>query len=275
MDSPLEEIHALPHRRFALATGLPLDARRRTTKYSMGLRAGTPWRIAVSRSRHCLLASNLSQLSLLTGSYNKRSNHPSLEVMGEPVGTIWMAEQDQRITAAIAQEHGRLRNFIRKRVADDSDVEDILQDVFYELVAASRLMKPIEEVSAWMFRVARNRIIDRFRKKRPAASISDSLVTEDQGEGSLLLEDLLPSPDAGPDAAYARGVLFDELDAALDELPEEQREVFVAHELEGRSFKELAEETGLGVNTLLARKHYAVLHLRKRLRAIHDEFLHE
>jgi len=194
--------------------------------------------------------------------------------MDEPLSTFWMAEQDQRITAAIAQEQGRLRNFIRKRVADESEVEDILQDVFYELIAASRLMQPIEQMSAWMFRVARNRIIDLFRKRRPAASTSDSLSVAEDGE-ELLLEELLPSPDAGPDAAYARGVLLDELDAALDELPEEQREVFVAQELEGRSFKELAEETGLNVNTLLARKHYAVLHLRKRLRAIYDEFLNE
>lgn len=194
--------------------------------------------------------------------------------MAEPLSTFWMAEQDQRITEAIAQEQGRLRNFIRKRVADESEVEDILQDVFYELIAAYRLMKPIEQVSAWMFRVARNRIIDLFRKKRPAASTNDSLpVAQDDEE--LLLEELLPSPDAGPDVAYARGVLLDELEAALDELPEEQREVFVAHELEGRSFKELAKETGLNVNTLLARKHYAVLHLRKRLRAIYDEFLNE
>jgi RNA polymerase sigma factor (sigma-70 family) len=194
--------------------------------------------------------------------------------MDEPLSTFWMAEQDQQITAAIAREQGRLRNFIRKRVADESEVEDILQDVFYELVEAYRLIKPIEQVGAWMFRVARNRIIDLFRKKRPAASISDSLaVAED--EEPLLLEDLLPSPEAGPDADYARGVLLDELDAALDELPEEQREVFVAHQLEGRSFKELAEETGLSVNTLLARKHYAVLHLRERLRVIHDEFLNE
>lgn len=194
--------------------------------------------------------------------------------MDEPLSTFWMAEQDQQITAAIAREQGRLRNFIRKRVVDESEVEDILQDVFYELVEAYRLMKPIEQVGAWMFRVARNRIIDLFRKKRPAASISDSLaVAED--EEPLLLEDLLPSPEAGPDADYARGVLLDELDAALDELPEEQREVFVAHQLEGRSFKELAEETGLSVNTLLARKHYAVLHLRERLRVIHDEFLNE
>ena len=184
-----------------------------------------------------------------------------------------MPEQDQRISAAIAQEQGRLRNFIRKRVADESEVEDILQDVFYELVAAYRMMQPIEQVGAWMFRVARNRIIDLFRKKKPTASIDDSLgVAEDQDEEPLLLEDLLPSPDAGPDAAYARGVLLDELDAALDELPEGQREVFVAHELEGRSFKEISLETGLNMNTLLARKRYAVLHLRKRLQAIDDEF---
>ncbi len=185
-----------------------------------------------------------------------------------------MAEQDERITTAIAQEQGRLRNFIRKRVADESEVEDILQDVFYELVEAYRLMKPIEQVSAWMFRVARNRIIDLFRKKKPVASTSDLLAVA-ESEEPLLLEDLLPSLEAGPDAAYARSVLLDELDAALDELPEEQREVFVAHELEGRSFKELAAETGLSVNTLLTRKHYAVLHLRQRLRAIHDEFLNE
>jgi RNA polymerase sigma factor (sigma-70 family) len=191
--------------------------------------------------------------------------------MDDLSSTFWMAEQDQRITAAIKQEQGRLRNFVRKRVADEGDAEDILQDVFYELVAASRLMQPIEQVSAWMFRVARNRIIDRFRKKRVAATGDPPAVAED--EEPLLLEDLLPSPDAGPDAAYARGVLLDELDAALDELPAEQREVFVSHEMEGRSFKELAEETGVNVNTLLARKHYAVLYLRKRLRAIHDEFL--
>ena len=182
-----------------------------------------------------------------------------------------MTEQDQRIIAAFAQEQGRLRNFIRRRVADESDVEDILQDVFYELVAAYRLTKPIEQVSAWLFRVARNRIIDLFRKKRPAASTNDFLDISEDGD-RLSLEDLLPSADAGPDAAYARSVLLDELDAALDELPEEQREAFVAHELEGRSFKELAEATGVSVNTWLSRKHYAVLHLRKRLQEIYEEF---
>jgi RNA polymerase sigma factor (sigma-70 family) len=189
--------------------------------------------------------------------------------------TTWMAEQmakeDQRITAAVAQERDRLRNFIRRRIDDESEVEDILQDVFYELVAAYRLMQPIEQVGAWLYRVARNRIIDRFRRKKPAASIQDS-VTATDGE-PVSLEDLLPSPDAGPEAAYARRVLMEELVAALDELPEEQREVFVAHEIEGRSFREMAAETGLSSNTLLARKRYAVLHVRKRLRAIYDEFM--
>jgi len=181
-----------------------------------------------------------------------------------------MAEQDERISAAIDRDKTRLRNFIRKRVADPSDAEDILQEVFYELVETYRLMKPIEQVGAWLFRVARNRIIDLFRKKQPDASTNDPVVAED---GELVtLEDLLPSVDAGPEAAYARTVLLEELEDALAELPDEQREVFLAHEIEGRSFKELAVETGLSVNTLLSRKHYAVIHLRERLRAVYDEF---
>jgi len=178
-------------------------------------------------------------------------------------------EQDQRISEAIAREQSRLRSFIRRRVPDPGDAEDILQDVFYELVAAYSLMQPVEQVGAWLFRVARNRIIDLFRKKKLQARRSDPVAKD--GE-ALLLDDLLPSPDAGPDALFARSVLMDELDAALDELPAEQREVFIAHEIEGRSFKELAAETGLIVNTLLSRKHYAVLHLRRRLQAIYDEF---
>jgi len=174
-------------------------------------------------------------------------------------------EQDQRISEAIAREQSRLRSFIRRRVPDPGDAEDILQDVFYELLAAYRLMQPVEQVGAWLFRVARNRIIDLFRKKKLQARRSDPVAKD--GE-ALLLDDLLPSPDA----LFARSVLMDELDAALDELPAEQREVFIAHEIEGRSFKELAAETGLSVNTLLSRKHYAVLHLRRRLQAIYDEF---
>jgi len=176
-------------------------------------------------------------------------------------------EQNRRISEVIQQERLRLLNFIRKRVDDEGDAEDILQDVFYELTEAYRLMRPIEQVGAWLYRVARNRIIDRFRKKTPASEIA---LNDDQGVPRL--EDLLPSPDAGPEALYARGVIFDELDAALEELPEEQRDVFVAHEMDGKSFKQLAEETGLSVNTLLSRKHYAILHLRRRLEAIYEEF---
>jgi RNA polymerase sigma factor (sigma-70 family) len=180
-------------------------------------------------------------------------------------------EQDQRISDVVKQEQSRLRNFIRRRVPDSRDAEDILQDVFYELVEANRLLMPIGHVTGWLFRVARNRIIDLFRKKKPDA-FSDATV-EDEGGELLQIEDLLPSPDAGPEALYARGVLLDELELALEELPDEQREVFVAHELEGLSFKEIAAETGVSVNTLLSRKRYAVLHLRERLQSIYDEFM--
>jgi RNA polymerase sigma factor (sigma-70 family) len=179
-------------------------------------------------------------------------------------------EQDQRISEVVKRERSRLGNFIRRRVPDPRDAEDILQEVFYELVEANRLLMPIDHVTGWLFRVARNRIIDLFRKKKPE-SFSDIGAEDEDGEG-LRLEDLLPSPDAGPDALYARRVLLDELEAALDELPDEQREVFVAHELEGLSFKEIAAETGVSVNTLLSRKRYAVLHLRRQLLDIYDEF---
>ncbi|MGO9084431.1 MAG: RNA polymerase sigma factor [Candidatus Sulfotelmatobacter sp.] len=179
-------------------------------------------------------------------------------------------EQDRRISEVVKREQSRLRNFIRRRVPDPRDAEDILQEVFYELVEANHLLMPIEHVTGWLFRVARNRITDLFRKKKPE-SFSDAAVTGDDEE-LLYLEDLLPSPDAGPDALYARSVLLDELEFALDELPDEQREVFVGHELEGRTFKEMAAETGVSVNTLLSRKRYAVLHLRERLRSIYDEF---
>jgi RNA polymerase sigma factor (sigma-70 family) len=179
-------------------------------------------------------------------------------------------EQDQRILEVVTREQSRLRNFIRRRVPDPRDAEDILQDVFYKLVEANRLLMPIEHVTGWLFRVARNRLTDLFRKKQPE-SFSDSAFADQDGE-LLRLEDLLPSPEAGPAALYARHVLLDELELALDELTEEQREVFVAHELEGRSFKQIAAETGVSVNTLLARKHQAVLHLRQRLQSIYDEF---
>jgi RNA polymerase sigma factor (sigma-70 family) len=150
------------------------------------------------------------------------------------------------------------------------DAEDILQDVFYALVEANRLLMPIEHVTGWLFGVARNRIIDLFRKTRPE-SFSDTVVADENDE-LLHLEDVLPSPDAGPEALYARGVLLDALELAIDELPQEQRDVFIAHELEGRSFKEMAAEKGVSVNTLLSRKRYAMLHLRERLKNIYDEF---
>jgi len=179
-------------------------------------------------------------------------------------------QQDEPISEVIRQERTRLRNFIRARVDDPLDAEDILQEVFCELVVAYRLMKPLEQVGAWLFRVARNRITDRFRKKKPDASLDAPMNATEDGE-FLYLEEMLPSPDAGPEAAYARNVLLQELEDALDELPKDQRYVFIAHEIEGRSFKDLASETGVSVNTLLSRKHYAVLHLRQRLQAIYDE----
>ena len=193
---------------------------------------------------------------------------------------LWVAEmnnQDRQISEIISAERSRLRNFIRRRVADPADAEDILQEVFYKLVEANRLLMPIDHVTGWLFSVARNRITDLFRKKKPEG-LSDTSVEDEDGE-SLRIEDLLPSPDAGPEALYIRSVLLDELELALDELPDDQpmsqREVFIAHELEGRSFKELSAESGVNVNTLLSRKRYAVLYLRQRLQNIYDEFMNK
>src|ERR1700719_4049780 len=186
-------------------------------------------------------------------------------------------EDDRRILEASARYRARLANFIRSRVPDRGEAEDILQEVFYELVAAYRLFEPVEEAGAWLFRVARNRITDFFRKKKPEplpdVMRSGHAPTEDAAP--LRFEELLPSPDAGPEAAYARGVLLGEIEAALDELPAEQRAAFVGHELEGRSFKELAAQAGVSVNAMVLRKHHSVLYLRRRLQAIHDEFLAE
>ena len=182
-------------------------------------------------------------------------------------------ESDQRISEVVKREQFRLRNFSRRRVPDPRDAEDILQEVFYELVEANRLLMPIEHVTGWLFRVARNRIIDLFRKNKPESFSDIAVAGNDDADDELpAFEDLLPSPDAGPEALYARSVLLHELDLAVDELPEEQRKVFVAHELEGHSFKEIASETGVSVNTLLSRKRYAVLHLRERLQNIYDEY---
>jgi len=190
--------------------------------------------------------------------------------MDETLSISSMIEQDREISEVIAEQRSRLRNFIRKRVPNEADVEDLLQEVFCELVEANRLLMPIDYVTGWLFRVARNRITDLFRKKRPE-NFTDAAVVGEEGE-LLEIEDLLPSGDAGPEALYVRNMLLDELEVALGELPAEQREVFVAHELEGRSFKELSAESGVNVNTLLSRKRYAVLYLRQRLQSIHDEF---
>ena len=178
-------------------------------------------------------------------------------------------EQDQRITEVVKREQPRLRNFIRRRVPDPSDAEDVLQDVFYKLVEANRLLMPIEHVTGWLFRVARNRITDLFRKKRPER-FSDAALADESGE-LLNLEDALPSTDADPEDLFLRSEILDELESAPAELPREQREVFIAHELEGRSFQELSAETGVNINTLLARKRYAVLYLRERLQEFYDD----
>ena len=176
-----------------------------------------------------------------------------------------MADKDSEISAVVVRERSRLGNFIRKRVTDPAEAEDILQDVFYEFVEEYRLPESIEQASAWLFRVARNRIVDRFRKKKEVP------MSETGDEEEYRLDLALPSPDAGPEAEYARAVLLDALRQALDELPEAQREVFVEHELEGRSFKGIAAQSGVAINTLLARKRYAVLHLREQLQAVYDE----
>jgi len=190
--------------------------------------------------------------------------------MRETLTSEWMAsQQDQRIADAVRQERGRLWNFIRRRVSDAGDAEDIMQDVFYELVEACRMTQPIEQVGAWLFRVARNRITDRFRKKKPELFTDQAVAGDDE---AMRFEDLLPSPEAGPEAAYARSVMLEELEDALDELPDEQREVFLATEFEGRSFRELASEKGVSINTLLSRKRYAVQHLRRQLQNVYQEF---
>jgi len=188
----------------------------------------------------------------------------------EPSLNRMALEQDQRISEVVKREQSRLRNFIRRRVPDPLDAEDILQDVFYRLVEANRLLMPIEHVTGWLFRVARNRISDLFRKKEPE-NFSE-INSADEDDESLQFEDLLPSPDAGPEALYARNVMLGELERAVAELPKEQRDVFVAHEFDGRSFKELSAATGVSVNTLLSRKRYAVLHLRERLQQVYDDF---
>lgn len=190
------------------------------------------------------------------------------------------SEQNEQIALAVRRERSRLRAFIRRRVLDDGEAEDILQDVLYELVAAYRRVQPLEEVGAWLFRVARNRITDFFRKKRPismdlsAAAVQASAESLDGADASVLDELLLPADEA-PDAEFARQALLDQLTAAIEELPQEQREVFIAHELDGTSFKDIAARSGVPLNTLLARKHYAVKHLRRRLQGAYDAWLED
>jgi RNA polymerase sigma factor (sigma-70 family) len=188
------------------------------------------------------------------------------------VTTAFQTTQDQRLSETVSRERARLSSFIRRRVPDKADAEDILQDVFYELIETYRLMKPVEEATAWLYRVARNKIVDLFRKRSRFASGTEA-GSAGGDENSANWQDLLPSPDGSPEALYARNVLLEELEAALAELPVEQRQVFLAHEFEGRSFQEISQATGVNVNTLLARKRYAVLRLRERLRKIRSEFL--
>ena len=185
------------------------------------------------------------------------------------------SEQDRKISSTVLREGGRLRSFIRRRVADAAEAEDIVQEVLYELVAAHRLMQPIEQAGAWLLRVARNRIIDRFRRRSTRAELAQPVLPQDDAEEPTLLEELLPSNESGPEAQLMRQLLLEQMEEALDELPREQREVFIAHELEGASFKELQARWGVGINTLLSRKRYAVLALRKRLQETYEEWFDE
>jgi RNA polymerase sigma factor (sigma-70 family) len=184
--------------------------------------------------------------------------------------TVLIAKKDQRITETIARERGRLGSFIRRQVSDAAEAEDILQDVFFEFVEAYRLPEPIEQVGAWLYRVARNRIIDRFRKKREVP-LPHTVASTSDGEDDYWLEQALPAMEDGPEAAYARAMLLEAISTALDELPPHHRDVFIAHELDGRSFKEIAAQSGENINTLLGLKRLAVLHLRSRLQPLYDE----
>jgi RNA polymerase sigma factor (sigma-70 family) len=188
---------------------------------------------------------------------------------------LTLSQQDRDISATVRRERGRLLAYIRRWIADAAEAEDILQESLYELVVAYRMMQPVEQAGAWLARVARHRIIDRFRRmgarQRAGESRPGRADQDDEVSGSL--EDLLPAAGDGPDAAVMRGILLAEIEAALAELPAEQREVFVAQELEGVGFRELAQRSGVSINTLLARKRYAVRFLRARLRTLWDDWL--
>jgi RNA polymerase sigma factor (sigma-70 family) len=181
-----------------------------------------------------------------------------------------MIDKNSEITAAVVRERRRLGSFIRQRVRDPGDAEDILQDVLQAFVEAYRLPEPIEQVGAWLFRVARHRIIDRFRRRKDRSTV-EMIDDSDEAAGEYRLDLVLPALDADPETVFARSVVLDELQRAIDELPADQREVFVAHELEGRQFKDIALQSGVGINTLLARKRYAVLYLRRRLQSVYEE----
>lgn len=193
-----------------------------------------------------------------------------------------LPEQNKQIADAVGRERRRLWAFIRRRVLDDGEAEDILQDVLYELVIAYRQLQPLEEVGAWLFRVARNRITDLFRRKRPVPTAdfdieslaADGASDADTAGATLLTEALLP-PAESPDALLARDLLIERLAAAVERLPLEQREVFIAHEIEGVSFNEMVARTGVPLNTLLARKHYAVKSLRRELQGVHDDWFQD
>jgi len=187
--------------------------------------------------------------------------------------TVMRESQNQSIQETVQKESPRLLNFIRKRIPDADDAEDILQDVFYQFVESYRLMKPIEEVTAWLFTVARNKITDRFRKKKPE-SLEKQLLFNREEEGEMLnLADILPSSNASQDMVMLRTAAMEELEDALDDLPKEQREVFMLHEIDGKNFKEISEITGASINTLLSRKRYAVLFLRERLKELYKELI--
>jgi RNA polymerase sigma factor (sigma-70 family) len=205
-------------------------------------------------------------------SYNIAKGRSSITLMTDALSLHNMSErQNESIAEAVKTNRPRLRDFIRQRVADIEDAEDILQDVFEELTEAVRMMQPIEQVASWMFRVARNKIIDRYRKKKTESLEDQKFYTTQSEDEQLMLADLLADTNGSSANRFDNSLLWNAIEEALDELPPEQRNVFVWHEIDGKSFNSIAEETGIPLNTLLSRKRYAVLHLRKKLRDIYNE----
>lgn len=188
-----------------------------------------------------------------------------------------MSEQQTTIiNDAVKKERGRLLKFIRSKVRSEEDAEDILQDVFYQLASNHGIVDTIENMAAWLFRVARNRIIDVYRKRKPESIDTNAAYDADEDETYFFgLAKLSSDENDEPDAQYERSMVWETLTEALNELPEEQRDVFILHELENKSFQDIAEITGVPINTLLSRKRYAVLHLRKRMQGLYDDFFNE